>query len=465
MKILVTICMLLFSALYAKEEGVELTVEKADSLAILAQVATDKIDSVQNIVDSTFAQVDSAQARINALRKEANELERKTDSTRHYADSTKAVADSSKRVIDSIAVLLGADSSRLDTVETVSELDTLTKETIDSLRTELEASVAGIDSIYLKNNDIIVGELQKLARGILWVETEYSDKDFQIEWDSVSHVVGGRVMFFVTKEGKDYYGTMRASPDSGYRVTTLKGRKIEIAEKDLITLENSNMVFIDRFTANVDLGFTLKKANSEQQFNGHAKIGFNANRFRADGRYDGSFTLQDSVSNNVRNEGVISANYFFPKNWYVTTGLSWLNSTESKLKLRTIGRGGFGKYVVRTNELYLSLETGFGGTRDIYYAPNDTTEADPSNSEFVGYVGTKFDMFDFGDIDFLFSANYYYNISSGPRNRIDGKVDLTYDLPLDFYLRVGFIINYDSRPSTGADHTDYQLTAGFGWEY
>ena len=146
-------------------------------------------------------------------------------------------------------------------------------------------------------------------------------------------------------------------------------------------------------------------------------------------------------------------------------GLSWLSSTESKLKLRTIGRAGMGRYIVRSTVLYLSAEGGLGGTGNNYMAPNDTTPADPRISEFVGYVAGVFDIFDLGDFEFYFSTNYYINIGKRDRHRVDLNTELTYDLPLDFYIRLGFVLNFDSRPSTGADNNDYQFTSGVGWSF
>ena len=443
----------------------EHTQQERDSLNQRSKDASIRADSARVVMDSSQAHVDSTHSRVQALRKEANKLQKEADSTRAKVDSSKAVADSSAHIVDSIAVELGADSSLLDTVEQINELDTLTDETIDSLRTDLEEAVVGIDSVYLKNGDIITGELKKLNKNVLTVETDYSDKDLKIEWENVERVVGGRVMYFVDKEGVDYYGTMSAIPDSGYRIRTLKGREVLIAEENLITLEQGNTIFKDRFSANIDLGYSIKKAHNENQFNGHSKMGFNTNRLRIDFRYDGFFTIQDSVSKTQRHEWSLSSHYLLPTNWYLTAAVSWLNSTESKLQLRSVGRGGVGKFLIRTNQFYLSADLGLGGTRDLNYPPNDSTPAVDPNSEFVGYIGFVFDVFDLGDLDLYIGPTYYVNISDGPRHRIEGKVDFTYELPLDFYIRIGFIFNYDSKPAAGADEADYQLTFGAGWEF
>ena len=42
--------------------------------------------------------------------------------------------------------------------------------------------------------------------------------------------------------------------------------------------------------------------------------------------------------------------------------------------------------------------------------------------------------------------------------------DLKYDLPLDFYIRLGYTLNYDNKPVEGATESDYVLQTSFGWE-
>ena len=41
---------------------------------------------------------------------------------------------------------------------------------------------AQTDSLLLDTNTIIVGEVKSMKRGVLTIETNYSDSDFNIEW-------------------------------------------------------------------------------------------------------------------------------------------------------------------------------------------------------------------------------------------------------------------------------------------
>ena len=41
------------------------------------------------------------------------------------------------------------------------------------------------DTIYFSASNMIVGEVKDMSRGVLTVETDYSDSDFKIEWQKV----------------------------------------------------------------------------------------------------------------------------------------------------------------------------------------------------------------------------------------------------------------------------------------
>jgi len=44
------------------------------------------------------------------------------------------------------------------------------------------------DSLVLVNGNVIVGEIKSMDRGVLTIETDYSDDDFKIEWDGIKSI-------------------------------------------------------------------------------------------------------------------------------------------------------------------------------------------------------------------------------------------------------------------------------------
>ena len=46
-----------------------------------------------------------------------------------------------------------------------------------------EASKAQSDSLIFSNGEMVIGEIKKMDRGVVTIETFYSDSDFKISWD------------------------------------------------------------------------------------------------------------------------------------------------------------------------------------------------------------------------------------------------------------------------------------------
>ena len=49
-------------------------------------------------------------------------------------------------------------------------------------------TMAQNDSLIFKNNNVIVGEIKSMERGILTIKTPYSDSDFKIEWENIKEI-------------------------------------------------------------------------------------------------------------------------------------------------------------------------------------------------------------------------------------------------------------------------------------
>jgi len=92
---------------------------------------------------------------------------------------------------------------------------------------------------------------------------------------------------------------------------------------------------------------------------------------------------------------------------------------------------------------------------------NDTED----RQSWEGYFGTELNLYNVGDVDLYFQIMAYPGISAPDRWRTDAKLDLKYDLPLDFYIKLGLSFNYDNRPADNASETDYLFQTGIGWEW
>jgi hypothetical protein len=315
------------------------------------------------------------------------------------------------------------------------------------------------DSLILKNKDVIVGELKSMERGVVTLETDYSDSDFKIEWEGIDEIYTTTAFLITLTDGQRFNGTLRMGDDKKILIQEITGGQYTTELNDVVFLKSVDQDFWSRLYASIDLGFSFTKANNLRQTSLRSTIGYLADRWSADGTYNFIYSTQDSVSATRRTDARITYRKFLPKDWYLPVDLSFLSNTEQKLDLRTNTKIGIGKYVIHTNNAYWGIGAGASNVNEMF------SSEDPSRNSWEAYFGTELNLYDIGDWSLLTRVTAYPGITESGRWRTDLNFDTNYDLPLDFYIRVGFTLNFDNQPVEGASTTDYIFQTSFGWEW
>ncbi len=319
---------------------------------------------------------------------------------------------------------------------------------------------AQTDSLVLSNGNVIVGEIKSMDRGIIQIETDYSDSDFKIEWDKVSEIYSPRTYLITLSDGTRVNEPINTNPDNPHQVIIGKdatSRTIDLI--DLVYINPLDRTFISRLSAAVSIGYNFTKNNNLSQLSSRIALGYLSDFWSLDGSLDIVLSTQDEVEDISRIDGLITFTYFLKNDWYLITKADFLSNDEQKLKLRSAYSAGLGKYLIHTNRVRLGLSAG-GVWNDETYT--DETIEDKSSQE--AYLGGQLDMFDIGDLNLFTGVTVYPSLSERGRLRTDFKFDLKYDLPLDFYINLGYTLNYDNQPVEGASKSDYVLQTTFGWD-
>jgi len=321
------------------------------------------------------------------------------------------------------------------------------------------ASQAQKDSLVLKNGDVIAGEIKSMDKGVLTIETDYSKKDFTVEWSGIKEIYSKSHFLVTLKNGQRINGTVE-SAEAGKKIIINgdDGSKTETTPDEIVYLKGLKSDFWSRAYASIDIGLSFTKANNLKQYNVRSKLGYLADKWQLDLFYDDTRSSQDSVAETKRTEGGIAGKYFLQRDWYLAASVNFLANTEQALNLRTTGKLGIGKYLVHTNKQYWGLGTGLSLNNESF------TNGTPGRSSLEGYFGSELNFFDIGDLSLLSNIWAYPSFTENGRWRTDFIFDAKYDLPLDFYIKVGFTLNYDNRPAVKGKETDYVLAFSVGWE-
>ena len=99
------------------------------------------------------------------------------------------------------------------------------------------AASAATDVVTMITGEKIVGEIKKVEKDVLTIETTYSDSDFKIEWDQIASIESDRQFLIETFDGKRLSGTLKVDPTK--KATVLVGSD-SVLLADLAAMVPSN---------------------------------------------------------------------------------------------------------------------------------------------------------------------------------------------------------------------------------
>ncbi len=308
------------------------------------------------------------------------------------------------------------------------------------------------DSIKLKNNDVLVGEIKTLTNGVLTMKTPYSDEDFKIEYKEVSEIYLDEFFLINLVNGSHYLGKIKTVSPGIIEIISA-GMTFETKIENIIQLKASGNKFWKRFIGEIDLGFNLTKANNFNQFTVSSKLKYVGELWNFSTAYSSLLTNQDNVEEIKRVEWSIEAQRFLFKDYYGISQVSFLSNTEQALEGRITTILGIGKYAIRSNRLYLGVRVGIN-----YNIENYVDESLNKNSTEAN-IAAEFNMYEFGDFRLITDITFYPSLSESGRFRTDYNIDLKYDLPWDFYIKFDFSLNYDNQPAIEGNDFDYYFNS------
>ena len=311
------------------------------------------------------------------------------------------------------------------------------------------------DTLRLIDNTVLTGEIKKFSKGVLIIETSYSDKDFKIEYNKVKSIFIERKSLIILTNGRRRFGNLSTNAKGVAVILLENGVEEHYNLDEIVALDEVDDNFWNRFNGSIDLGLNFSKANKYTQYTIVGDFHYVDNLWLIDGDVSVLSSTQEDAVKTKRTTAELVFYRIFSREWYLIGNTSFLKNTEQALDGRISPSIGAGKFLISTNKLYLGLSSGFTYNIEKYVdrALNKTS------SEI--FISAGFNMFDFEDFDLESSIKFYHSLSEKRRIRTDYDINLKYDLPLDFYLKLGFTFNFDNQPAIVGNDFDYIFTSGF----
>ena len=314
------------------------------------------------------------------------------------------------------------------------------------------------DTLITTDNTILVGEIKSMDKGVLVIETDFSDDDFKITWLKVQKLSSQRNFRIILDSDARYYGTILFENGKLTIQDEEKGNQsVEVDDIVYMKQVDDGSVF-DLINLSLDVGYSYTNANNLQQLNGNLNADYTQNHWGVSLYASTVTSVQTDVSPVIRNTGGLGFQVFMKYGFFGDLGADYYSNTEQSMKLRSNYNVSLGKYIYRSNRQY------FNATAGAAFLIEDYSDTLTDRTSYEGKLGLEYNMFDMGDLNLFTSVNIFPSFTEKGRMRTEFKLDVKYDLPRDFYIKGSLNYNYDNRPAAGVTFDDYVYTFGIGWE-
>ena len=316
------------------------------------------------------------------------------------------------------------------------------------------------DTIITNNNQVLVGEVKEMSRGVITLKTSYSDSDFKIEYLKIKQFISDRTFRFNLSNGDRLFGTISVDTSS---------KQLRIFDPDIgfVIIQVDELVYLkqidegnifDILNLALDIGYSFTKSNRLHQFNSTIHGNYYRKKWGLAGSLNTIQNIQDNGDPTKRTTGEIELKLFYKHDFFGSVNANYFSNNEQQIDLRSTYNISYGKYFIHTNKVYFNSSIGFAYTFENF---SDTIS---DNQSLEGKVKVEYNMFDMGDLNMFTSVSVFPSITEQGRVRANIKFTLKYDLPRDFYIKSSYDNNYDNKPAEGSSTDDYVFTFGVGWE-
>ena len=315
------------------------------------------------------------------------------------------------------------------------------------------------DTLRLKTNDQIIGEIKSLTTGTLTMETAYSDDDFTIEFDQVSEMIIEKKCIIDLTEGGNRFGYVKSEEPGKVTITGEDGSKETFDISDIIGLKEVEDNFLSRFSGAIDLGFNITKASNNRQLNISGRLSFTSQKWIFNTNINSLSSNQDNAEDVKRLDANIESLRLMRGDWFLTAEVIYLQNTEQALDARWSPNLAVGNMLVSSSKMYFGISAGLNMNFENFV---DET-LDKSSAELL--FQTSLNMYNFEDLNLTANLKLFPSLTERRRFRTDFIFNISYDLPWDFYIKLGLTINYDNQPAISGNDIDYIFKSGLGWSF
>ena len=308
------------------------------------------------------------------------------------------------------------------------------------------------DKLYLKNGDVITGEIKNLKFAKLSFDMD-GPGTIQIKWEFIVKLTSDKI----------FQVTMRQGEVLVTKLDSIFFEQKDVTLNDVVEIVQIKSRFLKRLDGDVNVGFNYAKSNSILQFNFSSSITYRKPKLETNLKLNSVISSNSSDSStSKKQDATIGVLRRLNKSFYVDGVLAWQENTELGVDNRYMVSAGGGKLIFNNNRR--RLLTGLGLTYNL-----EQSIGDPSyTGNLEGLIAVQFKEFHYTTpkISIDTKLAVYPGLTDWGRVRIDFDISSKIEIFKDFNVGLSFYNVYDSRPPSGTgSHHDYGINFTLGYEF
>jgi len=308
------------------------------------------------------------------------------------------------------------------------------------------------DKVYLKNGDVITGEIKSMKLAMLNFKMD-GPGTISIKWEEVTGLKSDKIFEIITRWGTITVGRV----DSAFLVQR------HASLNDIVMIVPIKDKFIRRLSGDVNLGLNYTKSNELFQFNLSSDIAYKVPKLDLDLKINSVVTNQSRDTLFSKKQDItFTALKDLDKRLYTGGSLGWQQNTQLGLANRFLLNGIFGLEPITDNHNQLLFATGLS------YNIEQSVESVKykGNLDAIGMAHYK--RFYYSTPKLSIDALYviYPALTDWGRVRMELDLDVSVEIFKDFLIGLSFYDNYDNRPPAGASSTnDFGINFKVGYSF
>ncbi|MBI4889679.1 MAG: DUF481 domain-containing protein [Acidobacteria bacterium] len=325
------------------------------------------------------------------------------------------------------------------------------------------------DVIVMSNGDKFTCEIKKLDRGVLYASFDYAEGTVSIAWAKVARVESNQPFIVYTQEGSVYKGSIHSMEAGTSHVVQIEPIEEEAPPTSLeptrvVELAQTSEVIWRRFSGSFDSGLMFTKGNDTTQYSLGADVRIRGEHWRLVAEYLSNFSKSAGVTASARNQTRIGARRLIggKRNWYVSGGSEFLQSSQQDISLQSTLSGGVGRFVKDTNTRQISVTAGLA-YQSTQYASTAGRLAQPNSM--AAAFNSDLHLFHFKKSGLDLTTSVLPLLTD--LGRVRAYVNSAYKIQLvsNLWFKVSFYGSWDSRPPANLAGADYGVSSGISYSF